>query len=265
MIDEQIVTYRIDWLIYAGVTFASAMGLQRLAVRHGLAGRRPLRYLAWVAALVAVSGVMAEVFGSQARQRIEETTMVFASTYAYELARLGHAQIGPDTAPDDPRYRAIHTAAQAWLQRNPTIVGIYTGRPLPDGRLAYLIHADREGSAAAPSPKSPPPAGHAQPAIDDPELRAARAEAVFASTTVADQWGTRVVRALHPIQNERGEPEAVVAGEVAADHRLGAILAVRLRSLPFAVRKHPQHRGLRLRRRPAGDLLEPGLCRVVRL
>src|SRR5581483_966770 len=62
--------------------------------------------LAWfvLLGLVAAGSLAADRSGDRERERLRQTLVGIAPTYAAELQRLGHDRISVHTSPDDPTY-----------------------------------------------------------------------------------------------------------------------------------------------------------------
>ena len=90
---------------------------------------------------------------------------------------MGHAKIGPDTAPDDPTYLALIAEEKHWLKVNPAAHDIFTMRKLPDGKVVLLVDSetdyDGDGIISGDNEKRTP-IGEVYPEIDRGLARAMR-------------------------------------------------------------------------------------------
>ena len=212
MIIHQILQYRLDWVVFVVLTLASAILALYLDRRHDFLGGCSWQNWLWIAMLVAVGGIAAEVFERRARLRLQETASFFTTDYACDLERLGHGQLTLDTPSTDAKYLGQIAAEKDWQRNNPTIAEVYTYRRLPDGRFVYIVCAESGvGRAGKPNGWRKPrtPIGASFRSTDEYVVRAANGEAVIDANPVGDEGGVWL-RALRPMFDTDGRVEAVL-------------------------------------------------------
>lgn len=114
----------LDYLLFSAATVAVFGGLDVWLRRRNFPGSLP-RW-AWPVAIVVLAAgwFFTNAAGEAERLRIEGFLEGIAPTYAQELERMGHAQVGLTTAPDDPGYLAMIEALKRWQKVNPTVADI---------------------------------------------------------------------------------------------------------------------------------------------
>ncbi|MGE3773355.1 MAG: hypothetical protein AB7I32_10550, partial [Gammaproteobacteria bacterium] len=135
-----------DFLVFAAVTVLSFVLLHWWLRRKAVGAHRGIPPLVWglLLVLLTAGGYFADDFGHDARDKLERTVVGYAPTYALEMARLGHAAITLDTAPDEARYLALVEAQRRWLAVNPAIADIYTLRREADGTLRLNVDSETD-------------------------------------------------------------------------------------------------------------------------
>jgi hypothetical protein len=136
--------YRLDALILAGAAFGAMAFVQRRARR--LHSARGVSWLAWLLLALCVLGGagLAEYAGGKVRDQLRSMLRGFATTYAIELQRFGHADLRNDAPPDDPLYLSLIAAQKRWLAVNRSIYDIYTFRKLPNGAVIFLVDSETD-------------------------------------------------------------------------------------------------------------------------
>jgi PAS domain S-box-containing protein len=222
-----------DYLCLIAGAILSLIVIARSLRRWREGARLPA--LTWwaVAATLGVGWWAVEGSGELARRQNMARVSALAPTYAYELQRMGHAQIGLDTPAADPRYQAMITAQLHWQHLNPHAHDIFTVRELPDGRYVLIvdsasdynddgqIQGGRELQTAIGTPYEVKDAGLE---------RAFEGWANFDTTTITNQWG-RWVSAFAPVFDSNDQVEAVVGINFDAAQWFSAINRARLGSL----------------------------------
>jgi len=233
MVSQHLLHYRIDFAAFLALTLASALVAQHFVRARAPGGRFSARFWLVIVLFAAAGGALAEYFGSQERTRLQQSVSGLAPTYAYELERMGHAQITLDTPPDDPRYLAMIEVEKAWLQRNPLVADIYTYRRLANGKFVFVVDSetdyDHNGRYEGPR-ESRTPIGTPNESADEYDVRAADGEAVFDPNITADEWGVWV-SAMQPMFDARGRVEAVLGVDFPAEGWVRAILGARAMTL----------------------------------
>ncbi|MBL8820254.1 MAG: EAL domain-containing protein [Planctomyces sp.] len=141
----------------------------------------------------------------------------FATTYAGEMERLGHADLPASVSEDDPLYLRLIDAQSRWLQANSLVSDIYTIRRNPDGSSVILVDSetdynhngridqDRERRTRPCEPYSGFNTGDTKSAFE----QALSGTPAFVAVPYSDRWGDWV-SALHPLKNSRGEVDGIL-------------------------------------------------------
>ncbi len=219
---------RLDYLLLVLGSGLLMAGLNAMLRRRA---NTRLPVLAWVmvGATLVFGWFVVEYAAREEREEIRRQVSTLAPTYATELERMGHAEIGPDTAPNDPRYLAMIEAQLRWLKLNPGISDIYTMRRFPDGRVVLVVDSetdyDHNGRYEGERERRTP---IGEPYTEtDPDLqRAFGGQATFAAKPVTDRWGTWV-SAFVPMRDAQGRQEAVLGADYDAAQWQRQIAAVR--------------------------------------
>lgn len=180
-----------------------------------------------VAALVAgLTALAASAAAGREQARLRSLVEGMAPTYALELQRHHHADLGLDTPPDDPRYLELVETQKAWLLANPAIADVYTFRRRDDGAVVLLVDSetdyDRDGRFAGDR-EARTAIGEVYPNEEvDEVLQAAFAgRPGFLGEPVTDRWGTWV-SAYVPLRADDGRVEAVLGVDFPAESWLTA-------------------------------------------
>lgn len=221
-----VLQYRLDLLLFTAFAVGGMAGvhlwLRRVCQTTGV------KSAAWVAmgALIAGGVIVARHEGSLERQRLRATLQAFASTYAQELERMGHARVRWDAAADDPKYRAIINAQVRWLRVNHGVADIYSFRRTGEGKIAFVVDSEtdyddngryegeREGRTAV---------GEVYPEADAKMAAALDGTPAFNEVPVKDRWGTWV-SAYVPLRDEQGLVEGALGVDFDAANWSGSIL-----------------------------------------
>lgn len=202
-----------DYAIFAAIVLG-LVALAHILFWRGLGRRRFIPTIAWLLAIatVACAWWVVDEAGKKEQARLKEMVEGFAPTYAAELQRMGHAQITPETAPDDPIYLELIEAEKRWLRVNQSVNDIYTFRKnesvftlIVDSETDYdrngRFEGDREQRTAIAETYDTP-----IPALEE-AFREARY--TFNPEPVTDRWGTWV-SAYAPMFDRAGKLEAVL-------------------------------------------------------
>ncbi len=170
--------------------------------------------LVWVVfGAVLVGGWwVTERAGEHAQEESIAQVSALTPTYAYQLARMGHAQVTEATPADDPVYRSLIEAQIQWQQLNPAVNDIYTMRKRSDGTNILVVDSetdyDRNGDYRGTNElRTPIGKVYLQP-LEGLE-KAFAGEANFDSKVYSDEWGTWV-SAFEPMRDANGNVEAVL-------------------------------------------------------
>jgi diguanylate cyclase (GGDEF)-like protein len=208
---DWILKYRLDVTAFAVVSFAAmAASCMLVCRRHGA----KLGMWPWLAlvGLVGLGAALSEVEGRGTRAHLRHQMEAMAPTYAAELERMGHAQITPQTPPDDPVYLSLIEAQKRWLSLNPLVHDIYTMRGAPDGKVILVVDSetdyDHNGKIEGERERRTA-IGEVYEQGDDGLRHALAGEANFDDQPVTDRWGTWV-SAWCPMRDSSGRVEAVL-------------------------------------------------------
>ena len=229
----EVIRSQRDYLCLVLGAFLSLIVISILLKRRRESARLPL--VAWlaVAATLGVGWWAVQGAGEEAQQQNIARVSALAPTYARELERMGHAEIGLETDPDDPRYAAMIAAQVQWQKLNSHAHDIYTMRKLPDGRNVLIVDSasDYDGDGRFDHEAEKPTPIGTEYAVRDAGLEEAfRGRANFDTEIITDRWGTWV-SAFVPMRNARGEVEAVLGVDFNAGQWLAAITEARRSSM----------------------------------
>jgi len=233
---EALLDWRLDAVAFVAASIGALFLLHRwLGNRHhtSLAAR------AWIIALLVVIGgaMLAEREGDREHGRIFAMLSGLAPTYARELEQLGHAAIGPHTAPDDPAYLRMIEAEKRWLADfHSNVADIYTFRRLADGRVVVVVDAetDYDGDGVLDDAREKrTPLYEVYAEATDEMHRALDGERLVEGEPETDRWGTWVA-AYAPLRDASGRVEGAVGVDYPADTLLSAIVRRRIGALLLA-------------------------------
>ena len=217
-----------DFVFVAALAFAATVVVARQA------GLRRSRNLAFgFLLIVLVPGwFYVEAAGERAAGNLERLVSAMAPTYAAELERMGHANIGLQTPPDDPSYLAMIDAEKRWLTANRNVSDIYTFRKRGDD-VVLLVDSetdyDRDGKFAG-ARESRTAIGEAYPNPIPALERAFADEVAFEKVPLTDRWGTWI-SSFTPMHDAAGRVEAVLGVDYDAFLWIKAIARSRLDAL----------------------------------
>ena len=219
-----------DYLIFTGVALTVFAATQARAWRgHRRIGRLAITS-ALLLAVLAGGWRLTEVAGNQARAQAEQMVCGYAPTYAEEMEHLGHAALGLDTAPDDPRYLAMIQAEIRWEASNPGVADIYTFRKRPDGKIVLMVDSETDYNRDGKYEGDKEQRTAIGEVYDEatPFLESAFTGAAgFDSEIVTDRWGTWVSGYV-PLHDAEGRIDAVLGVDFDAHDWLHAIRTARL-------------------------------------
>jgi len=228
-----LLSYRLDGVLFAALTVAAAALCQTL-VRRRRSGCR-LGQTTWfiAGAFIIVGFAAAEGAGWMRSRSLQLAYTNLGTTYALELQKLGHAQIGPDTPPDDPVYLRIIEAQKNWLRVNPFISDIYTFRRHDDRRVVFIVDSEtdynRDGLFDGYR-EARTPIGEIYEETTEHFFAALRGETAFDATLESDRWGTWV-SSLTPIYDDQGRIEAGVGIDYPAENWIAGVVSARALAL----------------------------------
>ena len=231
-----MVASNIDLLLFCAAALAAFAGLHAwLRLSRGHRGV-PLGTWIIVGLGLVTLGFLVQGAGERARAQIASMVAGYAPTYAVEIARLGHARVTLDTAPDDPIYLELIAAELRWLAANPSVSDIYTMRRGANDKVQFIVDSETdydhngryEGEREARTA-----IGEAVEADDaaNPALVAAFAgHGGFDAEPYTDRWETWV-SAYWPIRDDQGRIEAVLGADYEATKWQAASARARLETL----------------------------------
>ena len=200
--------------------------------------RHPLPWYVWAVLLaVAAGGILhADGQAKQAQQRIENSLLGLAPTYASDLIEHGVLAINLHTPPDDPVYLNLIERQRRNLKLNPAIADIYVMTRDEQGRVRMLIDSETdynrngiyEDGREARTPIGEP-YDNASPGIYKGFLEAWSG---FEDCPQTDRWGTWV-SAVYPITDD-GKVAAILGIDYPAASWLAAAATSRNTTLAIA-------------------------------
>ncbi|MEO1526618.1 MAG: response regulator [Planctomycetota bacterium] len=230
---QTIVEYRLDFLLFV-VLLAAAYGA---IVYHLHRSGRLHATIDWCGAvlviLLPIGWWWTERTAESTQRVLIRQVRGLAPTYALELEKLGHAEVGLGTPDDHPTYVTIIEAQKNWLRVNPAISDIYTFRRADDGRFRYIIDSetdyDGDGQYEGLRESRTEIGESWEPGFNPVPIEEAFAGAntTFDRQFYTDRWGTWV-SAYSPIRDASGNVEALVGIDFPVQSWVGAIGTSRL-------------------------------------
>ncbi|MCC6677997.1 MAG: response regulator [Phycisphaerales bacterium] len=224
-----------DYFVFAGV--ATAL----LAIYLWASpGSRSVRVIRGLAAVLVVLVVGAGWFfvnraGERALEGIRWMVSGYATTYAGEIALMGHDRITMETPPDDPAYLAMIEAEKRWIAANPAIADVYTFKRRPDGRFGLFVDAetdyDRNGRFEGEREQRTV-IGEVYDEMDEMIRLAFEGNTAFDPEVTTDRWGTWV-SAVTPIRDASGRVDAALGVDFEASRWVAARAEARLKVLIY--------------------------------
>ncbi|CAN5524453.1 hypothetical protein BH10PLA1_BH10PLA1_14430 [soil metagenome] len=205
--------------------------LRRSGVKHGIG---PIVWLMLVV-LLAGGSALAYFAGESERQQLKLTLQGFAPTYAEELARLGHAAVNAETAPDDPTYLKLIDAEKRWQKINPAVNDIYTFRKTSEGKFIFIVDSetDYDHNGVFDGEREQRTAiGEVYEEPTDSFEQAVNGIGGFDGQPQADRWGVWVT-ATCPLYGPDGKVDGGVGVDFDANNWVWAILVRRAGVLGF--------------------------------
>ncbi|HRQ73202.1 MAG TPA: ATP-binding protein [Phycisphaerales bacterium] len=225
----------LDYAVFVVACTAAVGALSWWLRRHPGRGRVPVSAWLLIGSVVAFGWSFTEWAGREERQRMESMVQGFAPTFALEMSRLGHANVGLDTPPNDRTYLRLIESQIRWLAVNPRIADVYTFRRLDDGTVVLVVDSetDYDGDGRYVGEREARTAigevyEQSYPALE----RAFAGTPCFDDEIVRDRWGTWV-SAFHPMYDDEGNVEAVLGVDFPAEEWLASIAAARWRVIGY--------------------------------
>jgi PAS domain S-box-containing protein len=224
--------FHLDFLLFAAASFVVFAGAHWWLnqIRHCRVSP-----VAWVAlgALLCFAWVATD--SADRRQRAESKKLLvgLGRLYAAELERMGHAKLGPGTAPDDPLYLELIEAEKRWQLLNKSAHDIYTIRKYPGGKNRFIVDSetDYDRNGRFEGEREERTKFEEVYETPDPGLEAAlQGNEIFEDTPISDEWGTWV-SAFIPMHDATGRMEAVLGVDYDAAEYLSAVAGARLRAI----------------------------------
>jgi hypothetical protein len=186
--------------------------------------------VAVLCAAITIVGVQwAERRARDEQARLQAMVQGMAPTYALEIERHRHADVGLGTAPDDPTYLALIQLEREWLAVNPTIADVYTVRVI-EGVPRFVVDSETDydhDGRYGDDREQRTPIGEEADFADEPAFQWALAgRAGFVAEPYVDRWGTWVT-AFAPMYGPSGRVEAVLGVDYPADEWVSAISGTR--------------------------------------
>lgn len=196
--------------------------------------RGSLSPVAWplLGALLITGWYLVEEGGRAESRRIQDFLQGVAPTYAQELSRMGHANLRPDTPPDDVNYLRMIEATKRWKAVNPVISDIYTFRKV-DNVVRLMVSGEtdynHDGKFEGPREQRVP-IGKEYPQADENMLQALDGAHSFSEVPVHDEWGVWV-SAQVPLRDAQGRIEGALGVDYSAEKWVAAIAMGRERMI----------------------------------
>ena len=204
-----------------------------------------MHFLAWgvLAILLPLAYYMVGRAETRERHYLMEPLVGFAPTYAMEMARMGHANIGPETDPNDAGYLQLIEAQKGWLQLNRQAASIYTYRLDPlhqyqqeEGEpVQFVVCAevdyDRNGIYEGEDEQRVG-IGENFEDTDLPMLEVFKGKSTFNDVPSRDEWG-EWIGAYAPVYGPDGKVEAAIGVDFDAREWRGAIRRARATVLAY--------------------------------
>jgi two-component system, cell cycle sensor histidine kinase and response regulator CckA len=208
-----------DYLIFALLAGCSIGVLVWRLRRLSRPATLPRR--AWSAIIVVLlAGIyLVEESGKHPQQRAVTLLEGIAPTYADELTRMGHADLKPETAEEDPKYLAMIEAERRWVKLNPLVSDIYTFRRRADGVVYLMVDAETDynhSGAIEPGREERTRPGEVYPDTPEELRRAFAGERNYTAQPTTDRWGTWV-SVFVPMYDRDGHVEAVLGVDYDAE------------------------------------------------
>lgn len=237
---RSVVNWRLDTALFVVMAMGSLMlassWLRRAASWSGL--DRGVGAGAWLLTLLAIAGgsALAEFAAGFEHERARVKFQAMASTYAAELAHMGHASLSSTCARDDLRYLSMIDAENRWLASNPLVADIYTVRRDDTGDVTILVDSetdfDHDGTYEGVHERRLPPG---QVYLDPPRslLRACDGKTNFDDEPTLDHWGTKVT-AYQPLLDSGGRVNAALGVDFQAGRYVVGLAFSRAAALSLA-------------------------------
>ncbi|MBL9076971.1 MAG: response regulator [Planctomycetes bacterium] len=228
--------YRVDQLLFALGAAVTGVWLLRHLRRRGL-GPRWYRGAMWALTVMTIGGVLvADLAARQEQERMRAMLEGFAPTYAIGHEQLGYADVGLDTAADDPTYLRLIEQQKQWLRVNPSAHDIYTFHRDAEGATLLVVDSetdyDHNGAYEGDREARTDIGELYDVSPEETELldRVFAGEPRFDHEPVADRWGVWV-SAYAPLHDRTGRVIGVLGVDYDASKWLEAILGRRAGTL----------------------------------
>lgn len=232
---DAFLELRIDFVIFT-VFFIFLLLFIQLLMRKFQKEPIPFWMCMFLISLIFLAGFFAELAGERERTHLKRMIEGFAPTYAYQLEKEGHAEVGLEnsSAETDLIYQHLILEETRWINLNPSINDIYTFRKMPDGKVVFIVDAetdyDRNGKYEG-ARESRTQIGEAFTTIGDEAVEIVfSGKPFFDAKPYTDRWGTWI-SAYAPMFDKSGRVEAAVGVDYAAEDWVRAIALQRLGAL----------------------------------
>ncbi len=234
-----ILQWHLDVISFAVVTFTAVLIADRrlFSRAYGIRDRGALRSAS--AIMILGSVYLAVQCGESERAKLRNSIDGFALLYSDEMREHGHQHITLETDESDPRYLALLQKQIKWLRLSSSVDDVYTMR-IDDkgvGRLIVDSETDYDRNGTLDSEREQRTSigevyGELTPAMDaafnDQEFAT-----YFDDIPMSDRWGIWV-SSYAPIFDDKGNVEAIVGVDFAAEQWVSSILWARASLLGFA-------------------------------
>ncbi|QDV68486.1 Signal transduction histidine-protein kinase BarA [Rosistilla carotiformis] len=231
---NQLHVFQFDYVLFATLSLL-ALAVISYWLRNTARGNRTVVIAwGWLPLLLLGGYFLVDAAGRHEKRRLQKRIEGLAPTYAEELRSMGHAQITPATAPDDPLYLAMIEKQIRWLQINRAVADIYTFRKSPEGNQLVVdseTDYNRDGRYSGDRERRTV-IGEVWTEKDDAISKAYSGTASFDDEIFSDRWGDWV-SAYAPIRNLDGSLDAVLGVDFAAEDWVAAIARARRFAIGF--------------------------------
>jgi two-component system sensor histidine kinase/response regulator len=229
--------WNLDLIAFAVCSIVGMIIVDRSSIAGNIAKKARRTLFVLTTLVIAVSLYLAWRKGEHERALLYTSVDGFASTYAAELAELGHERITAASNPSSREYRRIVRKQIEWLSLSSAVHNITTMRRDADGAIRVIVDSVsdnlRNGSQEGPEG---PEAGIGQildPATPSMEM-AFQGKTVFDDRPQKDHRGIWV-RAYAPIRASNGAIDGIVGVDFDASRWNSEVLIARASVLGFAL------------------------------
>lgn len=239
LVESGYATMQIaKWSDVLGLCLMSVAGLVLLSVwsAWNKAGRSAVLWAGLVCAgVIGLGSLWVQHEGRQAADQIRRQLSGLAPTFAVEMGRHGHWQIGLDTAMNSAEYLDFIDMQRQWLAVNPNVADVYTVRKDEKGVWRFIVDSETDydhSGVIDQEREERTKIGEEVEAATEFMERAMKGESVFQEEPETDRWGTWV-SAFVPIKRMDGGVEAVLGVDFSASDWARAVAEARMGAVGY--------------------------------